>query len=75
MKCLSTNGKSIRSLNLSYNDLDFNQNDNAGSNYQYSLKFMEYLPIFLEKAKFINHINFSGMQYQKTQIKELTLML
>ena len=65
-------GNDMRNLNLSYNDLDFTQ----GSTYlQYSLSFMENIGKFLQRAKYINHINLSGMNYGPLQILELIKML
>ena len=64
---LAQNCKAIRNLNLSYNRLTFTSeeknSENAEVNIQYSQDFMDNIHNFLCEAMFINHINFSGMNF------------
>ena len=63
---LAKNGKQMRNLNLSYNRLNFDTSkaENEQAN-KYSHKFMENIKIFFSEAVFVNHVNFSGMNWEK----------
>ena len=60
-KALSRNAKSMRNLNLSYNALNF---DEDGPHKADSNRFMRNIQEFFKIATFINHINFSGMNFK-----------
>ena len=62
---LSRSGANIRNLNLSYNMLDF---EFESPGYDDSEKFMTNIMEFFRIATFVNHINFSGMNFKKPQI-------
>ena len=57
---LANSGRSIRHLNLSYNILDY---DFDSPNKEHSDKFLIHIHEFFEICKFINHVNFSGMNF------------
>ena len=61
---LTKNGKQMRNLNLSYNRLNFDTSkaENEQAN-QDSYKFMDNIKIFFIEAVFVNHVNFSGMNW------------
>ena len=59
-------------MNLSYNLLNFNVDS---PEYEDSESFMKNLTNFFKLAKFINHVNFSGMNFQKGQILQLLEMM
>jgi len=58
--------ESLRSLNLSYNTLDFDSNSRF---LDYSETTLLGLVTFLNEAKKLTHINLSGMNFDKDQIK------
>ena len=58
----------MRNLNLSYNQLNYNE---KSPHFKKSLKFLVELKEFFSAAIYINHINFSGMNFGKAQIMEL----
>ena len=60
--CLSEKSANMRNINLSYNILEF---DFGNSNYDHSQTFIENIMNFFKLAKYLNHINFSGMNFQK----------
>ena len=65
---------SMRNLNLSYNRLNF---DEVADPVQASdsMVFMNNIKIFFENAMFVNHINFSGMDFLPKQLTQLMEML
>ena len=52
---------SLRNLNLSYNQLNFDENNPKEPNIVLSEQFLVNLEEFLDAATFLNHVNFSGM--------------
>ena len=58
----------MRNLNLSYNKLNF-EGDNASA--EASDRFMQNIGEFFELAKFVNHINFSGMNLKSAQLSKI----
>ena len=71
MYALSESSKNIRNINLSYNYLNF---DNL-KDCEYSEKFVESLKNLFNTAKFINHIDFSHMNFTKPKILEILEIL
>ena len=69
---LAEEGDNMRNLNLSYNSLNFNVDS---PEYEDSESFMENLGNFFKHSKWINHVNFSGMNFQKSQILQLLEMI
>ena len=63
---LGQKGQNFRSLNLSYNLLN-----QKGSDPKDSAAFMEHIILFVKIAKYLNHINFSGMNFEKDQLISL----
>ena len=63
---LSQHSKNLRNINLSYNRLNF---DEAGEAKVQSERFLTNLEEFFEQSKFVNHVNFSGMNLKRKQIK------
>jgi len=61
-------GKNIRNLNLSYNILEFNEDS---VNYEDSIGFMENIRNVFKNCKYLSHVNFSGMNYDKKHLLEL----
>ena len=57
---LKNDGFKIRNLNLSYNELDFNE---KSPHYEDSMRFMINIDKFIPRARFLNHINLSGMNF------------
>ena len=45
---------------MSYNSLDFAPESQG---YEDSIEFMEHICIFFQEAKYLTHINFSGMNF------------
>ena len=60
-KGLSIHGWVLRNLNLSYNKLYF-QSENP-KDVEYSKLFMKDMAKFFKEAMFLNHGNFSGMNF------------
>ena len=58
---------SLRSVDLSYNRLQFNQDHNADEFY-FTQIFMDNLIAYLDKSILINHLKLSGMSYDQESI-------
>ena len=67
-RAISLNGSNIRNLNLSYNILNFNP---KSPDFEHSNQFMKNITQFFKTAEFVNHVNFSGMNFKKQQILDL----
>ena len=72
---LTTDTYALRNLNLSYNKLQFQNDENKlvvnQKDVKYSEAFMENMITFMYEALFINHINFSGMNFDFDKIMHL----
>ena len=53
----------LRDINLSYNQLDFRKE--GSDDYEYSASAITNLKTLLDRAKILNHVNFSGMNISK----------
>ena len=56
----------MRNINLSYNRLNF---DDEGDAKVQSERFLTNLEEFFEQSKFVNHVNFSGMNLKQKQLR------
>ena len=68
--------ENIRSLDLSYNSLYFNQNEGANSQTQqedlnHSIAFVDLLCEYLVKQDMLNFLNISGMNFGREQIVKI----
>lgn len=63
---LGQKGQNFRCLNLSYNLLN-----QKGSDPKDSAAFMDNITLFVKVAKYLNHVNFSGMNFEKEQLISL----
>jgi hypothetical protein len=62
-KELSNLSKTIRDFNISYNLLAFN--DEKSPEYESSINFVKNIGSLLKKSLILNHINLSGMNFDK----------
>jgi len=63
----------MRSLNLSYNSLHFDQN--SPRDLEHSENFMANMRNFFALAKFVNHVDFSHMKFTKEKMLDLIEIL
>jgi hypothetical protein len=63
---LKENLRNLRNLNLSYNSLYFDENNRE---LQHSEDFMENFNEYLENTKMLNHLDISGMNFGKEELK------
>mgnify|MGYP003854278695 CR=1 FL=1 len=68
--CLCDRVLSLRSIDFSFNRLNFNEELNQNE-YYFSQKFVEGLNEFLEKSILINHLKLSGMNYSQKGILQI----
>ena len=68
--CLCDRVLSLRSIDFSFNRLNFNEELNWNE-YYFSQKFVESLNEFLEKSILINHLKLSGMNYSQKGILQI----
>ena len=59
----------LRDVNLSYNKFTFH--DERSNAWKYSVAALENLKTLLEKARILNHVNFSGMNIELTRLVDL----
>ena len=61
-------GPSLKNLNLSYNRLDFQSSDEDSA---YSRKFLSNMRNFFQGARWLNHLNMSGMNIEQEELLQL----
>lgn len=72
-KALAGNCRSMRNLNLSYNRLNFDGADKT--QVAYSEAFLSHLEEWIDIARFVNHVNFSGMNLKAAQLSRIIQLL